>query len=271
MRKRHRLVALIFAAVIFALAIPAARPQTAPAPLNVPAGFDLAFAMNALYGNYDSAAGTSSSTAPMSGLEYTNFQAGQKVNVKAFFAAADSSTGEVFLATFAVPAEGEFDCHACAPLIGAAVFEKSGTSWKMEASEKPDIIFGQYGNPATAQLFQVGPSHSGIQLSDTDGGQGVADSHVIFLVSWNGGFSQAYSGIVASNNSDYCGAQAGSPCYAYHSDLKFVKGDDPDYYDLTIETSGTNLPTSGTGGIENMSGVQHLRLVDGKYVAANAK
>jgi hypothetical protein len=271
MIRRFRLAALTLLAAIFALVAPSARPQTPPAPLIIPTGFDLAFAMNALYGNYDTADGTSTSTAPVTGLEYTNFQAGQKVSVKPFFAAADTTTGEVFLATFAVPAEGEFDCHACAPLVGLAVFEKSGAAWKVEASEKPDIIFGQYGNPAKAQLFQVGPSHSGIELSDTDGGQGVADSHVMFLVPWKGGFSQAYAGIVASNNSDYCGAQADSPCYAYMSNLKFVKGENPDYYDLTIETSGTNLPSSGTGALEKMSGVKQLHFVVGKYIPANSQ
>src|SRR5271157_1782031 len=230
MRRRYLAVALILAISSFVLAAAAARPQAAaPAPLQVPAGFDIAFAMNALYGNYDAAAGTSTSTAPATGLEYTNFQPGQKVNVKPFFAAPSSTTGEVFLAAFAVPANGEFDCHACAPLIGVAAFVKSGDAWKVEASEKPDIIFGQYGVPATAQLFQLGPRHSGIELSYTYGGQGVTDSHVIFLVAWNGGFSQAWSGTVSSDNSGYCGAQAPSPCYAYHVDLKFEEGLVPGY------------------------------------------
>jgi hypothetical protein len=269
MIRRFRLAALTLLAAIFALVAPSARPQTPPAPLIIPTGFDLAFAMNALYGNYDPAGGTSTFTAPLTGLEYTNFQAGQKVNVKPFFAASDTAAGEVFLATFAVPSDGEFDCHACAPLVGVAVFEKSGAAWTLEASEKPDIIFGQYGNPAKAELFQVGPRHGGIELSDTDGGQGVADSHVMFLVPWKGGFSQAYAGIVASNNSDYCGPQADSPCYAYKSNLKFVKGDNADYYDLAIESSGTNLPSSGTGALEKMSGVEQLHFVDGKYIPAN--
>jgi hypothetical protein len=270
MRKRHLAVALVLAAPSFALAANAARPQTpAPAPLQVPAGFDIAFAMNALYGNYDAAAGTSISTAPTTGLEYTNFQPGQKVNVKPFFAAA-STTGEVFLATFAVPADGGFDCHACAPLIGAAVFVKSGDAWKLEASEKPDIIFGQYGAPPMAQLFQFGPRHTGIELSYTYGGQGVTDSHVIFLVAWNAGFSQAWSEIVSSDNSGYCGAQAPSPCYAYHVELKFEEGVVTGYDDLTVTTTGTDLSSDSPSGVRSVTGVQHLRFSDGKYVPADS-
>ncbi len=271
MRKHHLVVALILAIPSFALAAGAARPQTAaPAPLQVPAGFDIAFAMNALYGNYDAAAGTSTSTAPMTGLEYTNFQPGQKVNVKPFLAAAYPAANEVFLATFAVPADGEFECHACAPLIGAAVFVKSSDSWKLEASEKPDIIFGQYGVPPTAELFQFGPRHSGIELSYTYGGQGVTDTHVIFLVAWKGGFSQAWSGIVSSDNSGYCGAQAPSPCYAYHVDLKFEEGGVPRYDDLTVTTTGTDLASDSQSGIKSVTGVQHLRFSDGKYVPADS-
>jgi hypothetical protein len=271
-RKRRRITKLLFAVAILALAGAAAKPQGTPAPpLSVPAGFDLASAMTALYGNYDSAAGISTSAAPSSGLEYTNFQPGQKVNVKAFFATAYPGGSEVFLATFAVPAEGEFDCHACAPLLGVGMFRKSGSGWKVEASEKPDIIFGQYGNPAKAQLFQVGPSHSGIQLSDTDGGQGVTDSHVMLLVPWQEGISQTYSGIVSSDNSGYCGGQAPSVCYGYHSDLSFVKGANPDYYDLVIKTSGTDLLSSAPNGITNMTGVQRLQFADGKYLPANSQ
>jgi hypothetical protein len=57
MIRRFRLAALTLLAAIFALVAPSARPQTAPAPLTIPTGFDLAFAMNALYGNYDATGG----------------------------------------------------------------------------------------------------------------------------------------------------------------------------------------------------------------------
>ncbi len=206
MPKNSRLFTLIASAAMAVVIVPPARPQTpAPAPPQAPPGFDLAFAMNALYGDYDAANGTSTSAATVSGPEFMNFPAGQKITVKPFFAAASSITGEVFIATYSVPATGEFDCHACAPLLGLAVFQKSGTTWKIEASEKPDIIFGQYGNPPTAQLFQFGERHIGIQLNNTDGGQGVLDTLVMLLVSWNGGFSQAWSGLVSSDDSMYCG------------------------------------------------------------------
>jgi hypothetical protein len=269
MFKRYQLFALLLAAAIFACTVPSAQSQTAgPPPLQVPAGFDIAFAMNALYGNYDAASGTSSSTAPKTGLDYTNFQPGQKETVKPFFAAANPPTGEVFLATYAVPATGDFDCHACAPLIGVAVFVKAGDSWKVVASEKTDLIFGQYAVPGTAQLFQFGPHHTGIQLSDTDGGQGVMDTQVILLVAWNGGFSQAWSGLVSSDDSMYCGPQTVSPCFGYKVDLKFEKGSNPEYDDLIATTSGTDLTDATPPVLKNVAGVQHLHFADGKYVAA---
>jgi hypothetical protein len=255
---------------MLAFAVPPARSQTAaPPPLEVPAGFDIALAMNALYGNYDAASGTSSSTAPTTGLDYTNFQPGQKETVKPYFAAANPPTSEVFLATYAVPATGDFDCHACAPLIGAAVFVKSGDSWKVEASEKTDLIFGQYAVPGTAQLVQFGPNHAGIQLSNTDGGQGIMDTQVILLVAWNGGFSQAWSGLVSSDDSMYCGPQTVSPCFGYKVELKFEKGSNSEYDDLIATTSGTDLTDDTPPALKNMAGMQHLHFVDGKYVAAD--
>lgn len=271
MLNRPNLFALIFTIVIFAITVPAARPQTPPpAPPQVPPGFDLAFAMNALYGNYDVTAGASTSVATVKGEDYINFPPGEKITVKPFFVLISTVTGEAFLATYSVPATGEFDCHACAPIVGLAVFEKSGASWKVAASEKPDIIFGQYGNPPTAQLFQFGQRHSGIQLSDTDGGQGVVDTQVMLMVSWNGGFSPAWSGLVSSDDSMYCGPQATSPCYGYKVDLKFEKGANPEYDDLIATTTGTDLTDDATPVIKNVAGVQHLHFADGKYVAADS-
>jgi len=269
MPKNSRLFTLIASAAMAVVIVPQARPQTpAPAPPQAPPGFDLAFAMNALYGDYDAAHGTSTSTADVSGPEFINYPAGQKITVKPFFAAASSITGEVFVATYSVPATGEFDCHACEPLLGFAVFQKSDSRWKIEGSEKPDLIFGEYGNPPTAQLFQFGEHHSGIQLSNTDGGQGVLDTEVMLLVPWNGGFSQAWSGLVSSDDSMYCGAQTPSPCYGYKVDLKFVKGANPEYDDLIVTTSGTDLTDDATPVVKNVAGVVHLRFADAKYVPA---
>jgi hypothetical protein len=192
--------------------------------------------------------------------------------VQPFFIAAvpDSGQNQFLVATFAIP-DGDYECHACQPLIGEALLKKSAGGWTVEASEKPDLLSGAWGVPPGTEVFQFGPHHFGIKLTNTDGGQGAMSTNIYLLVPWAGGFSNAFSDFVEEDNSGYCGTQAPSPCYAYHSDLKFVKVDNSDYYDLVIETSGTKLPSSGTGAIENMSGVKRLHFVDGKYIPANSQ
>jgi len=270
------------------LATLSASPQNSTPDLKAPVDFDLPAEMTDLYGNYDSAAGLSIFVPPpvppwnmITGaiIEDTSEPnpPDQKLDVRAFFLSAVPGSGnkEVLLATFGVPDSGNFDCHACAPFIGAALFKRGTGGWTREASEPPFLPFGLVGRHPDAKLVQYGPHRYGIQLESRGAHQGNIFTTVALLLPWNGRFRMALRTETLANNTEdesaECRLSEDGPdkdyrlrlCYAYHRKLKFVPGRDSQYYDLVVTTSGKDFNESGK--VVDISGTMRLRLVDGKY------
>lgn len=259
-------VALLSASSLFAAA--AAPAQKPAAALKIPPGFDLAAGMTALYGNYNPASRSSAVVAPHGSSGPT-----EKENVRVFFLQAfrDSEGDEVLLATFAVPAAGRFKCRDCRPLIGAALFKRTGealsktgaSGWTVEVSRPPDFAFGGWGEPPHAEIFQFGPHQFGIELEVTASAQGEKATEINLLAPWAGSFTNVFQTDTEENNLSDCPPNGPAPCHASSSLLKFVPGDNPDYYDLLVETFGTRLTN---GAIEDISYTKHLRFADGRYL-----
>ena len=124
-------------AAIFLQSAGAPSAKAAASP-SLPADFSLPDAMKALYGNYD-AAKKSSTFRLTKKFPNTFFDKPGKVEVPEFLAAGAMDLGamKVFVLTYAVPAAApEFSCHACAPVIGAAIFVKKGDAWAVESAER---------------------------------------------------------------------------------------------------------------------------------------
>jgi len=69
---------------------------------------------------------------------------------------------------------GNYECHACLPSIGVAVFEKRAQQWVLESSNAAVGFYGGWGNPPGVDLVEVGPEKHGIVLSTDDIAQGFA-------------------------------------------------------------------------------------------------
>lgn len=254
-----------------------ARPQDSTPALETPPGFDLAAEMAELYGNYDSAAGLSFVPSPSVDQRDLWRNPSEKLEVRAFFLAAvpSSNSNEVLLATFGLPHSGNFNCYACAPSIGAALFKKAASGWMREASEPPFFEFGEFGKHPDAKLVQFGAHHYGIELEDKGDHHGNTFTATALFLPWNGKFSDAFRTDTMGNNTEDESAECrspeqgednnGSPCYAYHRELRFVPGRNSQYYDLVVTTSGTDLIQGNK--VVDVSGTVRLRFVDGKYRA----
>jgi hypothetical protein len=248
-------LALLSTGSLFAgAAAPAQKPSP---PLKIPPGFDLAAGMTALYGNYDPASRGSSIVAPQ-GADEPN----EKEIVRVFFLHAFRDSDEVMLATFAVPATGRFKCRDCQPLIGEALFKRGASGWTVEASRPPDFAFGGWGEPPKAEIFQFGPHQFGIELEFTASAQGERATEINLLAPWAGSFASVFQTDTEDNNFGGCPPKGPAPCHASSSLLKFVPGDNPDYYDLLVETFGTRLTN---GAIEDIGYTKHLRFAGGRY------
>jgi hypothetical protein len=252
----------------------------------MPSGFGLADAMTSLYGNYDSAAGFSLYD-PSSEDPWNMITAGiisdtsaysppsEKLDMRVFFAAAvpDSSNREVLLATFGIPRSGNFDCHACAPYIGAALFKQGRSGWMRQASVPPFLQNGSFGQHPEARLLQFGPHRYGIELEERNMHQGDFGTTITLFLPWNGRFINAFStatiGSTMDDEHSACRSEDEPDtwhlplCYSFHRELKFMPGRNSQYYDLVVTTFGTGA--NEFGKVVDISGTMRLRFVDGKY------
>jgi len=249
------------AATFFQKAAPSAVSQQ-----SVPADFDLARAMKLLYGNYDPLAHTSTFRLTKS-YPHTFFDKPGKVDARAFLTvgASDGGAMKVFLLTAAVPhGSPEFDCHACAPVIGAAVFAKNGAGWAVEASNREFDVIGNWGGPPTAEIVRLGPERMGFELKPGNTNQGETVGSVMILLAWKGGIREVFDAETISTETSDCGDGMGQ-CRDKSGEISFVRGEDEDYDDIVLTISGTEI-NAKTGKEEKVRRVQNWKYSDGKYV-----
>lgn len=150
--------------------------QTKPI-VQAPAGFDLKEAMNALFGNFDPKTGSSHSSisqATASRLQDSWFKNGDEIIVRPLriLEAQEDGKHKSILVTFSVP-KVNFDCHACRPFIGVVVFVRNGDRWEVESRGDMITYSGGFGEPSRDfRVVHVGPGRIGIQMTDSDEGQG---------------------------------------------------------------------------------------------------
>jgi len=160
----------------------------------------------------------------------------------------------IYLATSAKPAHdpmGEYNCHACAPAIGAAVFVWQSQHWALESANVA-IEFSQgWGEPPEIYLVVAGPQEHGLVLSSNDLAQGFAASGKELLLPvgktveavWSiGDESDAFGKVDPTDKAN------SPPPYRSSAAFRFLSGDDgaaytgapSDYYDIEVISRGSS-------------------------------
>ena len=234
--------------------------------------FDIPQAMTMFYGNYDVKMQTSvallpkeNGSLPVAGEE--------QMTIKVLFngLGGDADAQRFVLVTYAVPTSGQaFDCHACAPTIGMAVFSRKEQTWNIDASNRVVTFSGQWGKPPTdIELVQIGPNHQAVKVMDIGGGQGETTAVLQLLIPWNDTVNLGLERIIADDDKGGCDSSGGLPCYANYRTLTFVPKDKVEYYDLELKLAGTDLPVSHTDvsrRAREVKGLETFRFENGKYV-----
>src|SRR5665647_1036600 len=86
-----------------------------------------------------------------------------RVSVELMAEVAENGTDKVYLVSSAVPANppGEYECHACAPAIGAAVFVAQEGNWALQSSNPAIGFYGGWGDAPRVDLVWAGPQKRG--------------------------------------------------------------------------------------------------------------
>ena len=241
-------------------------------------GFGSPEAMKMFYGNYDPVRKVSITTLPKDVTSLPG-PGNEQVTVRTLFSSViDNSDAPSFvLLTYAVPSRDEtYYCHACAPVLGMAVFSKEGRQWKMEASNRAVAFAGAFGKPpGDIQLVHIGPRPQAIRIVYTDLGNGETTSVLQLLIPWKGAVYLGLERVIADDNKGNCGPGSGGlACSANHRTLAFVHGDNVEYYDLELKLAGTDLPLPDTTPVtraRKVSGLEIFKFDHGKYVRTSTQ
>lgn len=240
--------------------------REAPAPAPVTDVFDTQVAMRTMFGNFDPVIKSSLSQVPPGVSDSSpNFEQGGEIRVRPFFVQEVNENGvrRVYIVTWAKPAGQPFDCKGCAPLISAAVFAPGPEGWKPESIGRAVLTFGDFGKPPEASLLQIGTQARAIMLRVTSVQERttVAES---LLVPWKGAVQEAMRTVVADSNEGNCGGAY--PCFSNQRDLQFEPGSNPQFNDIVLTLSGTDLPHNPPYKLRRVSGSERMQFQDGKYV-----
>jgi hypothetical protein len=239
--------------------------------------FDVAQAMKMFYGNYDEA--TRKSTMPNShnnGLNAFDFGAEQIAASPLFHTFTQEAAVQSFvLVTYGIPLDKMYDCHACAPVIGMAVFSNIGEQWVMTASNRAVTQAGAWGKPEThIHLARIGPAHYGVVINDSGSGNGEATTVLLLLIPWKNTVNVGLERIIADDDAGMCGELSTLPCYSNSRRITFLLEGKDEFYKIKLSLVGTDYVNdsnskSGTAPVlpkRRVRGVEILALKEGKYV-----
>lgn len=110
---------------------------------------------------------------------------GSRAHVEPLFDASfqeGGSTKHVVIATLTPRPKREFNCHACSPILGGAVFRRDGDAWVRESTGELIQLSSAWN--ATLKLIQVGPDRHALlhQVDDIHGGSETRQATLIFGV-----------------------------------------------------------------------------------------
>jgi hypothetical protein len=166
------------------------------------------------------------------------------------------------------PAENAPACHACALLVGGAVFRSSADGWVAESRNPYIAVKGKYGTVENERMrvFKVGPEHYGVLFEGDDMHQGNVTNYVSLIVPYGKTIVESLQFYVEGNGAvceDEEETQRVTPGIVMKQGAQ--RKDSREYYDLEAETSYS------TGECDEEKSVQELKrfsFVDGQYKEA---
>jgi hypothetical protein len=216
--------------------------------------------MRMFYGNYDVKKQASVAWLPK-GKSSLPAAGEEQMTVRMLFNSFSGDAGEqtLVLLTYAVPSNDEtYYCHACAPIIGMAVFSQNGSTFA-----------GEFGKPPTdIQLVQIGPNRGAVKIIDVGQGNGETTAVLQLLIPWNGTVNLGLERIVADDDKGLCDSRGGLACYANRRTVIFIPKDNGEYYDLELKLTGTDLPISDSAPstrTRKVRGLEIFKFDNGAY------
>lgn len=160
-------------------------------------------------------------------------------------------------------------CHACAPILGAALFSQVDSAWFVEALQKNITEIGAWGELPARNLVKIGPETYAIALDYTYSGQGNTIGGTLLVAFGDGTIRQVADVHTRYSNEDmFLPGEDGGYAYSYTSTISFQEGSNTHINDLVVATTGRR-PSDGMEGTGSIKPFQEQRVYvmhEGSYV-----
>lgn len=194
----------------------------------------------------------------------SNYFEEKKGLVKAIFFESYREDGKhkIFLLTKTIPTNIPFDCHACLPLIGAAIFVKKRAHWEIESQNQFIMYDGEYGELPIMKLIEIGKDKFGLSLEFEHAT--ARDRELNILVPYKNSIVNAYKEVIYYENFNNCEYASKIQCEAYVADIAFDKSTKGDFYNLQVKKFGViyNNKHNKTMPVDQRTSYQ---LINGEY------
>ena len=224
-------------------------------------------ALTMIYGNYDLVSKSSNwVNIPFPDKEdASGYFEERKGLVRAIFFKSyrESGKNKIFLLTKTIPTNIPFDCHACLPLIGAAVFVIKRGHWEIEAQNQFIMYDGEYGELPIVKLISIGKDKFGLSLEFEH--IVVRDRELSILAPYKSSIMHAHKEVIYNENFNDCEFARKIQCQAYITNVDFDKSTKGDFYDLKVKRFGTVYSWKREKTMPVDQDILY-KLIDGKYV-----
>jgi hypothetical protein len=138
--------------------------------------------------------------------------------------------------------EGSFSCNACEPLLGAQLWLRQGTTWCLKAEDRAIASMGSMGafTYLRVDVVKAGSERSGVLFEDDCGKGGYGSIRSVLLIPDGEGFNIAFDEVTAEDNIGMYGEHE-KQSFQYNAKISFIPGQNAEYYNLRIVTSGTKM------------------------------
>jgi hypothetical protein len=151
----------------------------------------------------------------------------------------ESGQKKFFLITKTIPTDIYFQCHACYPLISAAIFVKSYGHWKIEAQNLFVMYEGEYGEPPKVEMIRIGNDKFAAKFEYECHTGLFVETEIALLVPHQNHIENSYKQVIYYDNFTDCGSV--QQCAAYKAEIDFDKTTKDSFYRIKTTRFGTEL------------------------------
>lgn len=158
--------------------------------------------------------------------------------------------------------EKEISSHGAGATIGVVIYIKEKSGLKEVFKQKEVTEIGNFGGAPPVRLVKIGDDSHGLVFDYGYVGMGYYEGYFILFAQVGGEYKQILNLLTDADNY----GTGLKKQWSYESKVNFTKGDNRDFYDITVISKGTNVKyDKGVKRIYPYKDVKNLKFSNGVY------